>query len=120
MIAASQTTRKHTRELLAILVAFLFLVAPMAEATPVECGPHIASSERIVSLQGKTDLHADTETGHEKACCKRICSLCYALLPAPIFGEVALKSGGCRDLNPQLSINGIISRPAIGPPRSAG
>lgn len=120
MIAASHIVRKHTRELLAILVAFLFLVAPMAEATPVECGPHIASSERIVSLQGKTDLHADTETGHEKACCKRICSLCYALLPAPIFGEVTLKSGGRRDLNPQLSINGIISRPAIGPPRSAG
>lgn len=120
MIAASQTVRKRTIELLAILVALLFLVVPMAEAAPVECGPKIASSEHVISSQGKADLHADTETGDQKACCKRICSLCYALFQAPIFGEVALKSGGRLDLPPQPPITGINSRPAIGPPRSAG
>ncbi|MEI3856257.1 MULTISPECIES: hypothetical protein [unclassified Ensifer] len=120
MIAVSQTARKRTTELLAILVALLFLVVPMAEAAPIKCGPHIAGSEHVVSPPGKGDLHAEKETGGQKACCKRICSLCYALFPAPIFGEVTLKSGGRRDLTPQPPINGIISRPAIGPPRSAG
>ncbi|MCY1745286.1 MULTISPECIES: hypothetical protein [Ensifer] len=120
MIAVSQTARRRATELLAILVAFLFLVTPMAEAAPIKCGPHIAGSEHVVSPPGKSDLHAEKETGRPKVCCKRICSLCYALFPAPIFGEVTLKSGGRRDLSPQPPINGIISRPAIGPPRSAG
>ncbi|MGO4624197.1 hypothetical protein AB4Z34_20185 [Ensifer sp. 2YAB10] len=120
MIAASQIARKHAAELLAIVVAVLFLLVPMAEAAPFECGQHIAGSEHVVSPQGKTDLHADTETGSQKACCKRICSLCYALFPAPVFDEVILNRGGRRDLNPQAPIYGIISRPAIGPPRSAG
>ncbi|MBV7522693.1 MULTISPECIES: hypothetical protein [unclassified Ensifer] len=120
MIAVSQTVRKRTTELLAILVALLFLAVPKAEATPIECGPHIAGSEHVVSPQVKADLHAEKETDDQKACCKRICSLCHALFPAPIFGEVTLKSGGRRDLTPHPPINGIISRPAIGPPRSAG
>lgn len=120
MIAASQTVRKRTTELLAILVALLFLVVPMAEATPIECGRHIAGNEHVVSPPGKADLHADTDTGSQKACCKRICSLCYALFPAPVFGEVILNGGSRRDLNPQAPIDGIITRPAIGPPRSTG
>ena len=120
MIAVSQTVRKRTTELLAILVALLFLVVPMAETAPIKCGPHIAGSEHVVSTPVKADLHAEKETGGQKGCCKRICSLCHALFPAPIFGEVTLKSDGRRDLTPQPPINGIISRPAIGPPRSAG
>lgn len=120
MIAASHIVRKRAKELLAVLVAILFLFVPMAEAAPIKCGSHIAGSEHVVSSQGKADLHADTETGDQKACCKRICSICYAVFPTPVFGEITLKSGGRRDLTPQTPINGIISRPAIGPPRSIG
>ncbi|UTV40985.1 hypothetical protein MYG64_35180 (plasmid) [Ensifer adhaerens] len=120
MIAVSLTARKRATELLAIFVAFLFLVMPMAEAAPIKCGPHVAGSEHVVSPSGKSDLHAVKETGRPKVCCKRICSLCYVLFPAPMFGEVTLKSGGRREVTPQTPINGIISRPAIGPPRSAG
>lgn len=120
MIAASRTVRKHARELLAVMVAILFLFVPMAEAARVECGSHTASSEHVVSSQANTDLHIEIEPGGPKACCKSICNLCYALLPAPVLVEFTLKSGGRRDLNPQPPIDGIISRPAIGPPRSAG
>ncbi|MBD9638738.1 hypothetical protein IB277_20795 [Ensifer sp. ENS07] len=120
MIAVSQTARKRTTELLAMLVALLFLVVPMAEAAPMKCESHIAGSEHVVSSQGKADLHADSKTGDQKACCKRICSMCYAVFPTPVFGKITLKSGGRRDLTPQPPINGIISRPAIGPPRSIG
>ena len=118
MIAASQTVRKHAKGLLAALVAILFLVAPIAEAAPIACETHVAGSEHVISSQGKADLHGKTETGDHKACCKRICSLCNTLFPAPTFGAITLKSGGRRDLAPQTPIAGIISRPAIGPPRS--
>ncbi|MBD9498908.1 MULTISPECIES: hypothetical protein [unclassified Ensifer] len=120
MIAASQTVRKRTTELLAILVALLFLVVPMAEAAPIECGRHIAGNEHVVSPPGKADLHVEKETGGQKACCKPVCGMCYAMFPAPIWGEVTLKSGERRDLAAQSPISGITSRPAIGPPRSAG
>ncbi|WP_237244044.1 MULTISPECIES: hypothetical protein [Sinorhizobium/Ensifer group] len=96
----------------------LFLVVPVAEAAPIKCGPHIGGSEHVVSPQVKADLHAEKETGGQKACCKRICSLRYALFPAPIFGEVTLNSGSRRDLAPKPPIYGITFRPAIGPPRS--
>ncbi|WP_429811700.1 hypothetical protein [Ensifer sp. B1-9] len=120
MIAASQTVRKHARGLLATLVAILFLVAPIAEAAPIACEPHVAGSEHVISSQGKADLDGKTETGDQKACCKHVCGLCYTLFPAPTFGEVTLKSGDRRDLSPQPPIDGIISRPALGPPRSIG
>ena len=120
MIAASQTIPKHARELLAALVAVLFMFAPIAEAAPVKCGSHAGSSEHVVSSRGKTALHVHAQPGERKACCKSACSLCYALFPAPILSELTLKSGSRRNLNPQRPIYGIISRPAIGPPRSAG
>ncbi|WDZ80693.1 hypothetical protein PWG15_23275 (plasmid) [Ensifer adhaerens] len=120
MIAASQTARKHATEWLAVLVAFLFLVVPMAEAAPIKCGPHVAGSEHVISPKGHADLHTEKETGGQKACCKRICSMCYALFPAPVIGELTLNSDGRRDIAPQPPIDGIISRPAIGPPRSIG
>ena len=120
MIAACQTVRKHARGLLAALVTILFLVAPIAEAGPIACERHVTGSEQVISSHGKADLHSKTETGDQKACCKRVCGLCYMLFPAPTFGEVTLKSGDRRDLSPQPPIDGIISRPAIGPPRSIG
>ena len=127
MIAACQTVWKHARGLLATLVTILFLVAPIAEAGPIACERHVAGSEHVISSHehvisshGKADLHGKTETGDQKACCKHVCGLCYMLFPAPTFGEVTLKSGDRRDLSPQPPIDGIISRPAIGPPRSIG
>lgn len=120
MIAASQTVLKRARELPAILAAIMFLFAPMAEAALVECGPHIVSSEHTVSPQGDPALHVDFEPGDRKACCKRACSLYNALSPARVLLEIALKPNGHRDLDPQRTIIGINSRPAIGPPRSAG
>ena len=118
MIAASQTVRKHAKGLLDALVAILFLVEPIAEAAPIACEPHISGSQHVISSQGKADLHGKTETGDQKACCKRICGLCYTLFPAPTFGAVTLNSGGHRGLAPQPPLDGVISRPAIGPPRS--
>ncbi|MCA1408976.1 hypothetical protein I6F26_32970 [Ensifer sp. IC3342] len=120
MIAASQTVRKRARELLAILVAIMFLFAPTAEAALVNCEPHTISMEHVVSSQGDTALHVDIEPGDQKACCKSACSLCNALFPAPFSVGIALKSDGHRYFDPQRPIIDINSRPAIGPPRSSG
>lgn len=120
MIVASHIVRKRARELLAVLVAILFLFVPMAEAAPIDCGTHTVGSQHAVSSQAKTDLHVDIRAHGSKACCMSVCSLCYALTPAPTLIEAVMRSDGHRDLDPQRPIVGIISRPAIGPPRSAG
>ncbi|WP_141679566.1 hypothetical protein [Ensifer adhaerens] len=120
MIAASHIVRKRARELLAVLVAILFLFVPMTQAAPVDCGTHAVGSQHAVSSQVKTDLHVDSKPHGPKACCMSVCSLCYAVFPTSVIGEINLNSEGRRDPAPQPSINGITSRPAIGPPRSAG
>jgi len=119
MIAASQIVRNRAKELLAILVAIMFLFAPTAEAALVKCQPHTPSTEHIVSPQSDPAFHVDTETGDQKACCKSACSLCNALFPAPLPVGFTVKPDGYRDFGPQQPIIGINSRPAIGPPRSA-
>lgn len=119
MIAASQIVRKRATELLAILVAIVFLFAPMAEAAVVKCQPHALNTEHVVSPQSDPAPPVDTEPGDQKACCKSVCSLCNALFPAPIPVGFTVKPNGHRDFGPQQPITGIYSRPAIGPPRSA-
>ncbi|WP_151613709.1 hypothetical protein [Sinorhizobium alkalisoli] len=119
MIAASQIVRKRATELLGIMAVLMFLFAPTAEAALVKCEPHIASSEHIVSPEGDPAHHGDFEPADQKACCKSDCSLCNALFPAPVLFEIALKSNGHQDLDPQGAIIGVDSRPDIGPPRSA-
>ena len=120
MIAASHIFWKRARALLAVLVAILFLFVPIAEAASVDCGTHAAGGQHAVSSQVKTDLHVDSKPHGPKACCMNVCSLCYALSPAPILGEAIVNSDDRRDLSPQRPIVGIKSRPAIGPPRHAG
>lgn len=117
MTAASHIVRKRAKDFLAVLVAILFLFAPMAGAAPMDCGTHTVGSQHAVSSQF---LHADSKPYCPKACCMSVCSLCYALSPAPMLIEAILKSAGRRDLTLQRPIVGISSRPAIGPPRSAG
>lgn len=120
MIAASHIVQKRATELLATIVAILFLFVPMAEAAPDDCGTHTVGGQHAVYSQIKTDLHVDSKPHGPKACCMSVCSLCYALPPAPMLVEAILNSDGRRDLEPQRPIVGISSRPAIGPPRLAG
>lgn len=118
MIAVSQTTRRCGRELLAVLVAIMFLVAPMAEAAPVLCDndcaqvAHTETSNDDVERKG--DLHP---VGH-KACCNSVCSLCNVILPASNPVVFHLEAIAQQYLDPQQSITGLSSRPALGPPRS--
>ncbi|CAN7491628.1 hypothetical protein [Pararhizobium sp. LjRoot238] len=118
MTAANETIRRSGRELLAVLVAIMFLIAPMAEAAPVICDndfaqvPHTETSKGDVARQG--DLHPVDQ----KACCKSVCNLCNVILPASNPVVFLLDSGAQRYLDSQQSIAGLTSRPALGPPRS--
>ncbi len=120
MIAASQIVRNRARELLAVLVAIMFLAAPTAVATLVNCDAHTARSEQVLSSQEDTVLHVEFHPGDQKACCKSACSVCNAVFPAPPLIGVTLKSDNHRYLPKQQPIVGLDSRPAIGPPRSDG
>lgn len=118
MTAANETIRRSGRELLAVLLAIMFLIAPMAEAAPVICDndfaqvPHTERSTGDVARQG--DLHLV----EQMACCKSACSLCNVIIPASNPVVFPLDSGAQRYLDPQRSFAGLASRPALGPPRS--
>jgi hypothetical protein len=120
MIAASHTVWKRARQLLAVLVASLFLLMPMAEAALVDCETDATGSQPGVSSQVHSDLHEASKPDGTKACCMSVCSLCYALFPTPSLIEAILESDVLRDFKPQRPIIGVRLRPAIGPPRSAG
>ncbi|KQS91013.1 hypothetical protein ASG42_10980 [Rhizobium sp. Leaf391] len=118
MFAVSQTIRRYAKELLTLLVAIMFLVAPMAEAAPVICdnsSPQVAHIETSMGdVAGQGDLHP----AEQKSCCKSVCSLCNVILPASDPGVFHLDFGAQRHLDPQQSMTGLSSSPALGPPRS--
>lgn len=118
MIAVSQTIRRCGRELLAVLVAIMFLVAPMAEAAPVICDNDFAQVAHTETSKGDVDRKGDLHSVEHKACCKSACSLCNVILPASNPVVFHLDSGAQRYLDPQQTTTGLSSRPALGPPRS--
>ena len=119
MIAVSQTIRRGGRELLAVLVAIMFLVAPMAEAAPVLCDNDFAQVAHTETSKGDVARPGDLHPFKHKACCKSVCSLCNVILPASNPVVFHLDFGAQRYLDRQRPITGLSSRPALGPPRSS-
>lgn len=120
MIAVSQTIRRWARELLAVLVAIMFLVAPMAEAAPEICDNDLSQAVHVETSMGDVAWQGDRHPVEQKACCNSVCSLCNVILPASNPVVFHLDSGAQRYLDPQQSITGHSSSPALGPPRSTG
>jgi hypothetical protein len=118
MIAVGQTIQRYARELLAVLVAIMFIVAPMAEAAPVICDNDFAQVAHTETSKGNVALKGDLHSVGDMACCNSVCSLCNVILPASNPVVIHLESGPQRYLDPQQSITGLSSRPALGPPRS--
>jgi hypothetical protein len=118
MIAVSQTIRRGGRELLAVLVAIMFLVAPMAEAAPT-CNNDLSQVQHIETSKGDVAGQGDHHPIEQKACCKSVCSLCNVILPASNPVVFHLDFGAQRYLDRQRPITGLSSRPALGPPRSS-
>lgn len=118
MFAVSQTIRRYAKELLTLLVAIMFLVAPMAEAAPVRCDNNLPQTAHIETSMGDVAGQGDLHPAEQKACCKSVCSLCNVILPASNPVVFHLDSGAQRYLDPQPSITGLSSSPALGPPRS--
>ena len=118
MVALNRTIARHARELLAVLVAIMFLFAPMAEAAPFICDndlPQVTHFETSVGdVAGQGDLHP----AEQRACCKSVCSLCNVILPVSDPGVFHLDSGAQRYLDSQQSSTGLSASPALGPPRS--
>ena len=118
MIAVSQTIRRCARELLTVLVAIMFLVAPMAEAAPVICNNDLPQAAQIETSNGSVAGQGDLHPAEQKACCKSVCSLCNVILPASNPVAFHLDFGAQRHLDPQQSMTGLSSSPTLGPPRS--
>jgi hypothetical protein len=118
MIAESQTIRRFARELLAVLVAIMFLVAPMAEAAPEICNKDFPQAVHGETPMGDVAGQGDRHPAAQKACCKSLCSLCNVILPASNPVVFHPNSGAQRYLDPPQSITGLSSSPALGPPRS--
>ncbi|WP_331375854.1 hypothetical protein [Sinorhizobium chiapasense] len=112
-----QTTWRCARGLLAILVAITFLAAPMAEATPSPCDNYAAQLEHSEASPDLTHS-GDHHPGDHKACCHSACNWCSIVLPAANSVVLSLDANGQRHLDPQSSITGVTSPPALGPPRS--
>jgi len=117
MFAVSQTIRRCARELLAVLVAIMFLVAPMAEAAPT-CNNDLSQVQHIETSKGDVAGQGDHHPIEQKACCKSVCSLCNVILP--VWNPVVfhLDSAAQRYLDPQPSFIGFTCRPPLTPPRS--
>ncbi|CAN7445535.1 hypothetical protein LJR098_004190 [Rhizobium sp. LjRoot98] len=120
MIAVSQAIRRCARELLAVLVAIMFLLAPMAEAAPKICDNDLPQGVHVETSMGDVAGQGDFHPAEQKACCKNVCSLCNGILPASDPVVFHLDSGAQRYFDPQQSITGLRSSPALGPPRSTG
>ncbi|MDW5317640.1 hypothetical protein [Rhizobium sp. PL01] len=120
MFAVSQTIRRYVKELLAVLVAIMFLVAPMAEAAPVICDNGSPQVAHIETSMGDVAGQGDFHPAEQKGCCKNVCSLCNVILPASDPVVFHLDSGAQRYFDPQQSITGLRSSPALGPPRTIG
>lgn len=118
MIAVSQTIRRCVRELLAVLVAIMFLVAPMAEVAPEICDNDLPQAVHVETSMGDAAGLGDRHPVEQKACCNSVCSLCNVILPPSNPVAFHVDSGAQRYLDPQQSITGVSSRPVLGPPRS--
>lgn len=117
MIAASQTIRRCARQLLAVLVAIMFLVAPMAEAAPIICNNDLSQVEHIETSKGDVAKRGDHHPCDQKACCKSACNLCNVIIPVGNPVVFHLDSGSQRYLDPQASFIGSTCRPPFTPPR---
>lgn len=116
MIAVSQTIRRCGRELLAVLVTIMVLVAPMAEGAPVLCENNSTQTAYIETSQSDFARKHDAHPVDHKGCGKSVCSLCSVLVPTPVVFH--LDSSAQRHLDPQQSLTGLTFQPALGPPRS--
>ncbi|WEX78985.1 hypothetical protein PYH37_003956 [Sinorhizobium numidicum] len=115
MIAVSQTIRSRARELLVVLVAIMFLFAPMALATSVQCdSPSIEHAETQDNLGHQNDF----QPADQVSCCKSVCSVCNAALTGEYLIAFLPHSGDQQHPGPQTSIAGGTSRPLLGPPRT--
>ncbi|ACP22292.1 hypothetical protein NGR_b08360 (plasmid) [Sinorhizobium fredii NGR234] len=117
MIVASQTFRRCARELLAVLVAIMFLAAPTIAAAAAICDGHVAQFEHSETQQN-SDHTGDKGLHPQKVCCVAACGWCSAVVPAPDLAVLHLASGGHLYPDPDQSIAGLDSPPAVGPPRS--
>ncbi|THK39181.1 hypothetical protein EHS39_06345 [Ensifer sp. MPMI2T] len=111
------TTWRCARGLLAILVAIMFLAAPMAEATASACDDHAVQFEHSETSR---DLNqsGDHRPDDHKACCHTACTWCSIVLPAANPVVLSLDSHGQDYLDPESSITGVTSPPTLGPPRA--
>ncbi|MBP1886167.1 hypothetical protein J2Z50_004470 [Ensifer mexicanus] len=100
-----------------MLVAIMFLAAPMAGATASTCDDHVAPLEHT-ETSGDITHSGDHRPNDHKACCQSACTWCSIVLPAANSIVLSLDSNGQRYLDPQSSITGVISPPALGPPRT--
>jgi hypothetical protein len=116
MIIAKQTVRRCATGLLAVLVAIMFLSAPMAEAGSARCDTHAGEIEHTASqAQDRPD---DDGIDHQKACCAGLCKGCHIVLPTSVLFELGRDSNARQTFAPPPSISGLFDPPALGPPRS--
>ncbi|WP_234616870.1 hypothetical protein [Agrobacterium vitis] len=101
-----------------VLVAIMFLVAPMAEAAPTLCNNDLSQVEHIEASKRDVAGQGDHHPVEQKACCKGVCSLCNVILPVWNPVVLHLDSGSQRYLDPQASFIGSTCRPPFTPPRS--
>ncbi|WP_234900258.1 hypothetical protein [Rhizobium skierniewicense] len=116
MIAVSQTIRRYARGLLAVLVAIMFLVAPMAEAASELCDNDLPQALHVETSMGEEARQDDRHHVEQMVCCKSVCSLCNVILPPSNPGVFHLDSVAQRYLDPQQLITGLSYRPVLGPP----
>lgn len=116
MTALNRTIGRHARELLAVLVTIMFLVALMAKAAPETCDNHLPQVAHVEACMDDVALRGDRHGIEQTACCKTECSLCNAILPASSPANFRLESGAQRYLDPQRSVSSLSFRPRLGPP----
>ncbi|MQW94305.1 hypothetical protein EPK84_04075 (plasmid) [Sinorhizobium fredii] len=117
MIAVSQTVGRCARELLAVLVAIMFLLGPTVAAAAATCDVHVAQIVHSEAQQN-SDRTGDKGLHPQKVCCVSVCGWCSAVVPAPGLTVLHLASSGHAYPDPEQSIAGLDSPPAVGPPRS--
>lgn len=116
MTAVSQAIDSLGKGLLAALVAIVLLVGPLANAAQMACEEQTAQ----ITLSGKAhDAHrsGDDCGGHQKNCCSSLCTWCNLILPSPDLVARPIARDGERLFAAQPTIHGLVTPPALGPPR---
>ncbi|MCF1469876.1 hypothetical protein FS764_23675 [Agrobacterium vitis] len=95
----------------------MVLVAPMAKAAPEICDNHLPQVVQVETSMGDVAGQGGRHGIEQKACCKTVCSLCNVILPASNPANFRLDSRSQQYLDPQQSVTGFTSSPALDPPR---